>query len=76
MSDEAFELYVPGNGTEGSWFEARWCNRCVRDQSYDEETGANGCDILADALCNLEPVQWRQDGPEGPRCTAFEDVGR
>ena len=64
------EPYRPSNGTEGEAFMARWCYQCA-------DLGGTGdvapCPILGDTLAGLEVPQWRQDGPAGPRCTAFRE---
>lgn len=67
-------LYRPSCGSEGADFAAAWCSRCRRDA--DAEHG-DGCPILADTFVysiddGRYPREWREDGPSGPRCTAFE----
>lgn len=74
--------YRPSNGTEGSVFEARFCDRCKRDAKYRRtQDGADGCPILAAVFC-IEvddpkyPKEWVQNAHGDPygataRCTAF-----
>ena len=75
--------YRPPNGTEGAMFEARFCERCKRDEKYGEtEDGADGCKILT-AVYRYDyddpkyPKEWISDDAVGlvnPRCTAFEEA--
>ncbi len=56
---------------------ARFCDRCVRDAAFRDGTG-DSCSIAANTMIydvadNAYPAEWRKDGSEGPRCTAFED---
>lgn len=74
---EGVELYRPCNGGEGRDFMARWCERCVHDAACQTDPNALGCEIIADTMAldvddDDYPREWRQGGPEGPRCTAFE----
>lgn len=67
--------YMPSNGTEGCAFEARFCERCLRDKECREKQ-SGGCDILMNALCAIPPAEWIQDDDgDNPRCTAFEPEG-
>ncbi len=64
--------YRPSNGSEGADFMVRWCGHCRND-------GDNGCAIAAATMIfqvkDAEyPSEWRQDGPSGPRCTAFASI--
>jgi hypothetical protein len=70
------EPYRPSCGTEGADFAARWCSLCERDRAFREGRD-DGCPIQAATFIYSEddpayPVEWREDGPSGPRCTAFE----
>lgn len=76
----ARDPYRPSNGTEGDAFISRWCSKCKHNASARENDGFDGCDILvrtfALAITDPDyPVEWRQDGPSGPRCTTFLAVG-
>lgn len=62
--------YRPSNSTEGEWFMSRWCYGCA---AYGESMEESPCEILGDALAGGEPAEWRDDGPKGPRCTAFRE---
>lgn len=69
--------YRPSNGTEGDIFYCHWCARCKVDQPSEGIEGM--CDILTDVYAygindDGYPVQWRQDGPSGPRCTEFDAI--
>ena len=77
--------YRPCNGSEGMWFDDRWCDWCARDQEYRRtEDAAVGCKILAgsfsyDIRDPLYPKEWIQDDDGmNPRCTAFtiDQIGR
>lgn len=76
LAAEGIELYQPSNGTEGMYFMEQWCDRCVKDScGADEETGQQ-CPIIGNTMAYDRddpeyPREWRQDGEEGPRCTAF-----
>ena len=68
------EPYRPSNGTEGDIFYSAWCAKCTRDSGPDD-----ACDILVNIYAlpiddPAYPVEWREDGPSGPRCTAFEPI--
>lgn len=66
------EPYRPSNGTEGEAFMARWCYVCADLEGYE-------CPILAATMAAPSaydpefPDEWRQDGPAGPRCTAYRE---
>lgn len=62
--------YRPSCGSEGADFMDRWCGKCANDVT------GSGCEIAARtmifAVTDPEyPDEWREDGPSGPRCTAF-----
>lgn len=68
--------YRPSNGTEGEIFYGRWCAWCERDREYRDGGQGDPCPILT-ATYALSvndpdyPREWREDGPRGPRCTAY-----
>ena len=69
-------LYRPACGSEGADFMSRWCSLCERDRDYRENDG-DSCPIAAATMVYRVsdpdyPQEWREDGPSGPRCTAFE----
>lgn len=74
------ELYRPTSGTEGDYFQSRYCDRCVNDDPDNDKF----CDILGRTMALGEddegyPTEWRwQDGK--PVCIAFstwqENVSR
>lgn len=72
----AREPYQPSCGFEGAAFMARFCDQCVHDAAFRDGTG-DSCTIAANTMVydvddDAYPVEWREDGPHGPRCTAFE----
>lgn len=69
------EPYQPTSGFEGAAFMEAFCDRCVCDRAFRDGTG-DSCPIAANTMVyDLDdpeyPEEWREDGPEGPRCTAF-----
>lgn len=70
--------YRPSNGSEGDYFIADWCARCLKYRT-DDERDESECDILTRSfwydLGDKEyPTEWivDDDGLSNPRCTAFE----
>lgn len=69
--------YMPSNSSEGEWFEANYCARCVHDKAFreawadDSIPDVEGCEIIARAQRGDQPPEWIED-EHGPRCTAFE----
>ena len=66
--------YRPSNGTDGSIFEANWCEHCRKVRRF------GACRILlrvhAFAIDDpMYPREWVEDDGDGPRCTAFDDAG-
>jgi hypothetical protein len=67
--------YRPSCAFEGMDFMDRWCAKCEQDRAFREGTG-DSCLIAANTMVYdvndpAYPREWRQDGPSGPRCTAF-----
>ncbi len=63
------------NGSEGSIFTSRFCDRCEKDREYREHE-RNACRIFTDAMAfdtdDAEyPSEWRYVDGE-PTCTAFQ----
>lgn len=87
MADQVirWEPYRPSNGTEGDLFREDWCDRCKRDQAFQQSGGQEpGCPIVADSMAfsvddAKYPKEWRRraDATEWPgaECTAFEAIG-
>lgn len=73
-------LYRPSNGSEGMWFDDRWCSRCIRDQEWREtDKDGLGCPILtATFIYNVDepeyPKEWVIDDECGARCIAFYPI--
>ncbi len=70
---EDVTLYRPSNGTEGEIFMGQWCARCQHDDYHD---GGDGCPIIGNTMALAVdhpdyPKEWREEGPQGPRCTNF-----
>lgn len=78
--------YRPSNGTEGSIFEAAWCDDCRQDAAFrgwfneDSPRGEQpeGCSILCNVMAYATddpeyPREWIYGADGQPRCTAFVD---
>lgn len=77
LAYEGIEPYQPSNGAEGECFMEKFCFKCAKDNFDPDTGGGDPCQILGNTMLFDEddagyPREWRQDGPEGPRCTAFE----
>lgn len=61
--------YRPANGTDGDFFRAQTCDRCVKDHHWHGEAeGGDSCPIIMDALSGEHsypnpsgPPQWLHD---------------
>ena len=66
-------LYRPGSGSEGIWFEEKWCSHCTK-QPIDPSEG--GCLLLLHMMCyetyEEEYPQEVQLVNDAPVCLAFE----
>lgn len=68
--------YRPSNGSEGEWFQSKFCDLCRFDAKYRRtQDGKDGCKILANVYAyNIDhpdyPKEWIEDDG-GPRCTKF-----
>lgn len=66
--------YRPSNGTEGMWFEDKFCMRCINcDPNPD---GKRQCEIMMRAfLYSINepdyPKEWIYDHNDKPTCTAW-----
>ena len=49
MNVENLQAYMPANWTEGTYFEALWCERCAKDYN---------CDIIIQAYCGEQHPEW------------------
>lgn len=67
------KLYTPSNGSEGDVFMARWCERCAKD-GFTEEHPENGCKIIVESMCGMEPPQWVIDAKGWPMCAEFKEA--
>lgn len=76
MGEYTGKSYQPSNGTEGSWFEDKFCMRCV---SCDPDpSGPKQCAILCAALAfsigeEHYPKEWVYDENDKPMCTAWKE---
>jgi hypothetical protein len=64
------KLYRPSNGTEGEFFQARFCYRCAKDANND-------CEIILRSMAfntweDDYPREWTYGEDDKPTCTAFE----
>lgn len=72
----AFKAYRPSNGTEGSWFESQFCDRCALEDAAAEKW----CDIHGSAEAFYT---WEDGFPRDywvyfngkPTCLAFRERG-
>jgi len=58
--------YRPSNGSEGMDFQARFCDKCSKD---DMENGGIECDILGRVL------SFQKDDPEYPKEWVIDEFG-
>jgi hypothetical protein len=72
-------LYTPSNGSEGDWFEGRWCENCKRGQESEENP--EGCLIQlgkrlwgGEGVENGEPTEWVTIPGGISICTAFDPI--
>jgi len=78
-TDPDHEPFRPSNSDHGLAFEAAWCASCNREKAHRRNPDARPCGILLRTYAYSDdepeyPKEWRQDGPEGPRCTAWAPV--
>lgn len=68
--------YRPSCGSEGADFIDRWCGRCTHDDPSDDSDGCPimGATFVFDVDDPAYPIEWREDGPLGPRCTGFDPM--
>ena len=69
------KLYRPSNGSEGSWFESKFCDRC-QNKDYESQ---QYCVIHDGALLfgtkdPEYPVEWCYSENGNPICTEFKEV--
>lgn len=72
-----YEPFQPSNSDHGYAFMAAWCDHCEKDRRHRKDENKPGCKILLYTMAfNVGdpeyPKEWRKDGPEGARCTAFD----
>jgi hypothetical protein len=66
--------YCPSNGTEGDWFEDKFCMNCIH--TNPDPCKKPQCEIWCRAVCwnvNDEhfPTEWQYDNDDKPVCTAW-----
>lgn len=66
--------YRPSNGTEGGWFEDKFCMNCIN--TNPDPTKRPQCDIWCAAVCwdikdERYPKQWTYDADNKPTCTSW-----
>ena len=63
------EPYMPSNGSEGSWFHSKWCDKCIHQ--HPDSFKKPQCDeILLESLIGNQPAEWIYLN-NNPTCTAF-----
>ena len=67
--------YRPSNGTEGMWFEDKFCDNCINQNPNPDLKPF--CEILCNALCydlsdKEYPSEWTYDVNGKPTCTSFK----
>jgi len=70
--------YRPINGSEGFWFEEKFCDRCRRNRPNAND---GGCKIIMKSLVhNIDesgyPKEWTSTNDGEPTCTAFSDKSK
>lgn len=65
--------YRPSNGTEGDYFQSRWCELCVRDDGADRICNILGNVLFHDVGDAEYPTEWTHDAEGQPMCAAFEE---
>lgn len=65
--------YYPSNGSEGMWFEDRYCSNCIHDNP--DPNSPKKCEVILGALLHYPPepdypMEWRVVNGE-PTCTKF-----
>jgi hypothetical protein len=66
--------YRPSNGTEGMWFQDKFCDNCCKDMRHASN---GGCQILLRTLTHDTkdeeyPLEWTYNKNGNPTCTAFK----
>jgi len=69
---EEIKLYRPSNGTEGMWFEEKFCLQCIHDDAASDKN----CELITLVMCNyttdpLYPNEWRYIDDK-PTCTKWQ----
>ena len=50
------------NGSEGYGWQAKWCDRCLRDAPFRNLGKGSGCPLILVAMQDRTPAEW-VDGP-------------
>lgn len=74
MSYKDGELYRPSNGTEGMWFDEKFCSNCIHQ--HPDPDNKKQCLLILHAMCYDErdkeyPREWCYKNNE-PTCTKFQ----
>jgi hypothetical protein len=82
---KVLQPYRPGSGSEGAWFQEKFCVNCIKDhavnRNWQDPDWGRGCQILARSLAHdvkdpLYPKEWVRVA-DGPFCTAYvPDLGQ
>lgn len=71
------ELYQPSNGTEGCFFEDKFCSQCKNEKfMHTAKDGDKICDIYSNTMIYDTkdpeyPKEWTFDADGQPTCTAY-----
>ena len=71
------DTYCPSNGTEGDYFMAKFCDRCIHEKfSHTQNHRDKQCDILSRSMIYDRkdkefPKEWQYGENDNPLCTAW-----
>lgn len=72
------ESYRPSSGTEGMYFEDKFCSHCIHEKyCHSGIEGDKSCEIMLNAFMYDQrdkeyPKEWVYDGDGKPTCTAHK----
>lgn len=76
--EQAGEIFMPSNGTEGDCFNSAFCDRCIHEKwTHTQNHADKKCDILNRAIIYWYtndpnyPNQWRYNAEGWPICTEW-----
>lgn len=78
MGKRTGKKYCPSSGTEGMWFDEKFCLRCIHEKfMHTAKHGDKQCEIfnaaflIADVKHKDFPNEWQYDENDMPICTAW-----